>query len=166
MESVIIYIIGVSGSGKTTIGRKLSAGSGIPFFDGDDFHSEHNKEKMKGGQPLDDEDRKDWLGSLNQLANEQAKEHGAIIACSALKEKYRKILSENVKVPLHWVFLKGSHALISERMMGRKDHFMPPGLLQSQLQTLETPGYGIVIDITGNQEAIVESIMEELKLRP
>ena len=90
----IIYIIGVSGTGKTTTGKLLSQKTGIPFFDADDYHSAANKEKMKAGHPLNDDDRKEWLQEINKLALEQTKLQGAIIACSALKEKYRVVLSE------------------------------------------------------------------------
>src|SRR5262245_57577181 len=101
----IIYIMGVSGSGKTTVGKLLSQKTNIPFFDADDFHSEANRLKMKNGIPLNDEDRKEWLQQLNTLARRQAGDKGAIIACSALKEKYRAILSEDINQPL-WVFLQ------------------------------------------------------------
>ncbi|MEI9912960.1 MAG: gluconokinase [Bacteroidota bacterium] len=89
MRKFIIYIMGVSGSGKTTIGQRLSSETGIPFFDADDFHSNANKEKMRAGQPLSDDDRSDWLITIHQLAKKEAAGNGAIIACSALKEKYR-----------------------------------------------------------------------------
>ena len=88
--------MGVSGSGKTTIGKMLSGRTGIPFFDGDDFHPPSNKEKMKSGHPLNDEDRQVWLQKLNLLAVAQSNGNGAIIACSALKEKYRVLLSSGV----------------------------------------------------------------------
>ena len=113
--------MGVSGSGKTTIGKLLSQKTGIPFFDGDDFHSAANKEKMKAGNPLTDADRLGWLQVLNRQAKEESVKGGAIIACSALKEKYRKLLSENLENPA-WVFLNGSFELISLRMKNRTGH--------------------------------------------
>ena len=119
MQNCIIYIMGVSGSGKTTIGKKLAAKIGLPFFDGDDFHPPSNKEKMTQGIPLTDEDRKDWLVKMNQAAKDQAKLTGAVIACSALKEKYRAILSSGITIPLYWVFLQGSFELIKKKN-GRK----------------------------------------------
>ena len=159
MAGSIIYIMGVSGSGKTTIGKKLSHATGIPFFDADDFHSNANKEKMKTGQPLNDDDRKNWLLSINQLAGEQAKKNGAIIACSALKEKYRALLAGGIQIPVHWVFLQGDYKQISGRMKTRKDHFMPDSLLQSQFETLETPDQAMVADISASPEKIVENII-------
>jgi len=96
----IIYIMGVSGSGKTTVGRLLSQQTGIPFFDGDDFHSAANKEKMNAGIPLTDEDRQGWLQQLHDLAEKESAGGGAIIACSALKEKYRQLLSAGLQTCL------------------------------------------------------------------
>ncbi len=156
--------MGVSGSGKTTIGVKLSAETGIPFFDGDDFHPAANKEKMKAGQPLNDSDRKDWLKNVNKLAYEQSKLNGAIIACSALKKKYRAALSAGIVIPVYWIMLQGSFELIEQRMKTRKDHFMPPSLLQSQFDTLEMPSNATVVDIRKNPGEIVEDIMTQLKL--
>lgn len=163
MTVSIIYIMGVSGSGKSSIGQKLAHKINIPFFDGDDFHSKANKEKMKAGHPLDDNDRKDWLLSINELAKQEADKRGAIIACSALKEKYRKTLSADIQVPVHWVLLQGDYALLSERLMHRKSHFMPPALLKSQLDTLEIPGYAILIDIRSGEDEIVENILQRLR---
>lgn len=164
MTPSIIYVMGVAGSGKTTIGQKLSVATGIPFFDADDFHPPANKEKMKSGQPLNDEDRKGWLTSINELAKEQSEKNGAIIACSALKEKYRTALSSGIKVPVHWVLLQGSFEMIQERMKARKEHFMPASLLQSQFDTLETPGNAIVMDIKTGPDEIVADILRKIKL--
>ena len=154
--------MGVSGSGKTTIGQLLSEKTGIPFFDGDDFHSAANKEKMKAGSPLTDADRQGWLQSLNKLAIEESVKQGAIIACSALKEKYRKLLSENLDDP-DWVFLKGSFELISHRIKNRTGHFMPPVLLQSQFDTLELPHSAIIVQIENEPEEITDNIIQLLK---
>lgn len=163
-QSSIVYVMGVSGSGKTTIAHKLSAATGIPFFDGDDFHPPANKEKMKAGQPLNDEDRKEWLVTLNALAKSQSQQKGAIIACSALKEKYRRVLSEKIEAPVYWVLLQGSFELIQQRMESRKDHFMPPALLQSQFDTLEAPANAIVVDIKEDPEVIAADILRQIKL--
>jgi carbohydrate kinase (thermoresistant glucokinase family) len=162
MTVSIIYIMGVSGSGKTTIGMELSRRTHVPFFDADDFHPAANKDKMKAGQPLTDEDRQGWLLRLNELAREQAGLKGAIIACSALKEKYRKLLANNISIPVHWVFLQGDYSLISERMTKRKDHYMPASLLRSQFETLEPPADAIVIDIKHEPVEIVEMILQQL----
>jgi len=159
MRPAVIYVIGVSGSGKTTIGKRLSAKMKIPFFDADDFHSPANKEKMKTGRPLTDDDRADWLASLNALAQKQMKTTGAIIACSALKEKYRKVLSEGISVPLFWIFLQGGYDLIRKRMESRTDHFMPPAMLSSQFDALEIPEECMTFDVSKNPDEIVEAII-------
>jgi gluconokinase len=162
MGPLIIYIMGVSGSGKTTVGKKLSGELGFPFFDADDFHSEANKDKMKTGLPLNDDDRAEWLITINEHARRQ--KNGAVIACSALKEKYRKILSEGITLPLYWIFLKGSYELIRKRMEARKDHYMPPALLTSQFEALEIPQQSIAVDISKNANKIVEEIISQIKL--
>jgi carbohydrate kinase (thermoresistant glucokinase family) len=156
--------MGVSGSGKTTIGETLSAQTGIPFFDADDFHPIANREKLKAGQPLNDEDRQDWLFLIRAMALRQAKKEGAIIACSALKEKYRELLTEDIMAPVHWVFLQGDYDLIMGRLKERKNHFMPPSLLQSQFDTLEKPENALVIDISFTPAEIVAKIRKELTL--
>lgn len=161
----IIYIMGVSGSGKTTVGRLLSQKTGIPFFDGDDFHAAASKEKMKAGIPLTDEDRVDWLLQLNALAQKESNKNGAIIACSALKEKYRQRLTTNLRKPV-WVFLNGSLTLIAERLTSRSGHFMPASLLQSQFDALEIPQHAFTVDIEANPELIAEQIETFLKKQP
>ncbi|MGI8582046.1 MAG: gluconokinase [Chitinophagaceae bacterium] len=153
----IIYIMGVAGSGKTTIGKALSFKTGIPFFDGDDFHPPSNKEKMKAGHPLTDDDRQHWLQRLHTLAVEHSGLKGAVIACSALKEKYRVILSSGVQQNI-WIFLQGDFELIFERMK-KRDHFMPVQLLHSQFDTLEIPQSAFTIDIKNDPDKIVELII-------
>ena len=161
MQGRIIYIMGVSGSGKTTVGRLLSQKINIPFYDADDFHPQANKEKMKAGQALNDEDRKEWLQQLNTLAVEQQYYNGAIIACSALKEKYRAVLNKGIKQPA-WIFLQGSHDKILERMKKREAHFMPATLLQSQFDSLEIPAAAFCISIEKEPEVMLQLIMEYL----
>jgi carbohydrate kinase (thermoresistant glucokinase family) len=165
MQNCIIYIMGVSGSGKTTIGKKLAAKMGVPFFDGDDFHSPANKEKMKRSIPLTDEDRQGWLTAMNNTAKDQARKTGAVFACSALKEKYRTILSSGITIPLYWVFLQGSFELIKKRMEERKDHFMPAGLLSSQFDALQIPDNCITIDISNSPDVIVEMILSQIEAK-
>ena len=160
----IIYIMGVSGSGKTTVGKKLSETTGIPFFDADDFHSVANKNKMNAGHPLNDDDRKEWLQNINEKAKEEAEKKGAIIACSALKENYRKVLASEITCPVYWVFLQGDFNLIHERISDRKGHFMPAGLLQSQFEILEVPADGIPIDVGKDPGEIVNIILYRLNL--
>lgn len=163
MSSAEIYIImGVSGSGKTTIGVQLARQTGLPFFDGDDFHSAANKDKMRQGIPLTDEDRLTWLDALHSLMVKYSQESGAIIACSALKERYRQILAKEVKGTVHWVVLKGNYDLIHQRMMMRKDHYMPAGLLQSQFEAMEYPAYGLHFEIEDNPQKIVKEILDQV----
>jgi len=154
--------MGVSGTGKSTIGKLLSQKLDVPFFDGDDFHPERNILKMKSGQPLTDEDRKDWLLALNELAKTQQKSNGGIIACSALKQVYRDMLNAELDPSLVFIFLEGSFELISSRMQARKDHFMPVDLLRSQFDTLEVPEDAIYADISKSPDRIVGDIIQEL----
>jgi carbohydrate kinase (thermoresistant glucokinase family) len=154
----IIYIMGVSGSGKTTTGLLLSTKTGIPFFDADDFHSEANKAKMKAGHALNDNDRQDWLITLNELAQKQQLTSGAIIACSALKEKYRNTLAADLAKPI-WIFLQGSFSEIQNRLQNRSNHYMPPTLLQSQFDTLEIPEGVYTANINDSPDEIVAKIL-------
>ncbi len=158
MPPHIIYIMGVSGAGKTTIGKLLSARTGIPFFDADDFHSTANKEKMKAGIPLTDDDRKEWLLQLSHLAHKQSIERGAIIACSALKEKYRTVLTTDIN-PI-WIFLQGTYQQLYDRIINRQDHYMPVNLLASQLEALEIPTDALIINIMQQPQEIVATIIK------
>lgn len=163
-DSPVIYIMGVSGSGKTTIGQKLSQLTGLSFYDADDFHSVDNKSKMKSGQALDDLDRKEWLENVHLLAEQASRQKGAIIACSALKTAYRQQLVRGIDSSVHWIFLEGDYGLILERMKARKDHFMPPALLRSQFDTLEKPTDALAIDIGQDPDEIVKLIIRTLAL--
>ncbi|MDZ4681697.1 MAG: gluconokinase [Saprospiraceae bacterium] len=156
----IIFVMGVSGSGKTTIGKLLSERSGLPFFDGDDFHSVENIEKMQSGKPLDDSDRLGWLHAINQAANAAAQQNGGIFACSALKISYRRLLENGIESRIAWVFLDGDFELIRQRLAQRKAHFMPPGLLKSQFEALERPEDAIIADLNRSPEAIVDQLMD------
>ncbi|MBP7801339.1 MAG: NADP-dependent phosphogluconate dehydrogenase [Saprospiraceae bacterium] len=161
---MIYFVMGVSGSGKTTIAQRLSELKNIPLFDADDFHSTENKAKMSAGQPLNDEDRKGWLDTLNKLAIKQSHADGAVIACSALKESYRKILTQRVPVDVRWIVLMGGFELIHQRMTARVDHFMPAGLLTSQLESMEYPPYGIHIDISHSPSGMMDLILHNESL--
>ncbi len=153
--------MGVAGSGKTTIGKLLHQKTNIPFFDADDFHPQANKEKMKAGYALNDEDRAAWLQQMNSVAQQQTQLNGAIIACSALKGKYRSVLSNGITKPA-WFFLQGSYEMIYERMKKRSQHFMPASLLQSQFESLEIPVDAFSISIEKEPEEIVEIIYSYL----
>jgi gluconokinase len=155
----IYFIMGVSGCGKSTIGNLLSDELKIPFYDGDDYHSETNVKKMASGQPLTDDDRMDWLLSLNEIALNR-REKGAIIGCSALKESYRKILENNLENDVSWIYLSGSFDEVMSRLNQRKGHFMPAALLKSQFETLEIPGNAIKVSINQSAGQIVKRILE------
>lgn len=154
--------MGVSGTGKTTIGKLLSEKLKYPFFDGDDYHPEENVKKMKAGTPLNDDDRKGWLIRLNQLALEH-KKSGAVIACSALRKNYRGLLRAGMGNKIKFIFLKGSFELIKSRLENREGHFMPLGLLQSQFDTLETPSKALSVSVEDSPSEIVEDIVRQLK---
>jgi 6-phosphogluconate dehydrogenase len=157
-----IIIMGVSGSGKTTIGKLLAKKNQLPFFDGDDFHSKENIEKMASGKPLNDEDRKDWLLELNRLIQENVNAKGCVIACSSLKKSYRDILSANVPNNVKFIFLQGSYSEIISRIESRKNHFIPSSLLKSQFETLEIPQNAYCISIMQNPEEMLTNIQNEI----
>ncbi|MFM1879555.1 MAG: hypothetical protein RLZZ241_2421 [Bacteroidota bacterium] len=156
-DSKIYIIMGVSASGKTTLGKVLAAKLNLQFLDGDDFHPPENIAKMSAGIPLQDSDRYIWLNRLN-LAAKANKNNGAVIACSALKESYRNILSEGFEAQIVWIVLHGTFEFVQARIQDRKDHFMPPGLLKSQFDTLELPPYGIHLPVTLSPEEMLREI--------
>lgn len=154
--------MGVSGCGKSTIGKMLAESLHYPFFDGDDYHLEANVKKMAEGHPLTDEDRFGWLATLNQLAKKHS-EKGAVITCSALKESYRALLARQLNATVRFVYLTGSFELIMQRLRQRKGHFMPPTLLKSQFETLEPPAGAIQVSIDENPQEIVAQILAGLQ---
>ena len=160
----VIILMGVAGSGKTTIGLRLSKILDWNFFDGDDFHSQENIEKMSQGIPLDDGDRRSWLASLNEVIRQQSHLGNSILlACSALKHDYRKQLLQN-NTGVVFIYLKGSYDLIFTRMKDRSDHYMDGGLLQSQFEDLEEPATAMVIEIDQDLNSIVDQILQNLDL--
>lgn len=160
MSNRVIFVIGVSGSGKSTIGQLLSDQTGIPFFDADDFHPSENIEKMKAGIPLNDDDRKPWLLAINQFCIDQLHSHDLIFACSALKETYRELLSKDIAKQCEWILLTGDEETIAARMALRGSHYMPVALLKSQIDTLEIPSYGKHLSIDEEPEVIVKKILD------
>jgi 6-phosphogluconate dehydrogenase len=158
----VIFVMGVSGCGKSTIGKLLAQDLNMAFFDGDDFHPEANITKMSSGQSLNDDDRQGWLETLNNLAKTQLINTSCVIVCSALKQKYRDILSSDIQNETKWVHLAGSFDQIFERVNSRADHFMPSELLKSQFDILEEPKNAIEIDISLTPEQIIKKIKQEL----
>jgi gluconokinase len=149
-----VVVMGVSGSGKSTVGALLAEKLGAPFVDGDLLHPESNVAKMAAGTPLNDGDRKPWLEAVGQRLADA--EESLVIACSALKKSYRDIIRA-ADPAARFVLLQGSRELLSERLAHRKGHFMPPTLLQSQLDTLEPldPNEcGVVLDISEKPEEL------------
>ena len=163
-KAVAIIVMGVSGCGKTSVGTGLSKATGLPFFDGDNFHSKKNIEKMAEGIPLDDEDRKEWLESLHIfLKTHLEKGESLILACSALKESYREILKQDHQDNIVLVYLRGNYDLIHNRMKQREGHYMKATMLRSQFDALEEPQDAFVIDIQKSISGIVEEILHLLK---
>ncbi len=162
----IVVLMGVAGSGKTTIGRHLAAELGWRFFDGDDFHSRENIAKMRAGTPLTDRDRAVWLAALAELIQMQiARAAPAVIACSALKQVYRDRLAQG-RPEVVFVYLKASDALLRRRLDERKGHFLASGLLASQLETLEEPCDAVTVDAAQAPPAIVDQVKRALAWSP
>ena len=160
---MIIIIIGVSGCGKTTIGKLLSQEIGLSFYDADDFHPQRNIEKMANNIPLTDDDRKSWLMDLSERIRQWCSNGGAILACSALKESYRTLLTSKIN-EVKFVYLSGSRELIKKRIENRRNHFMQLSLLESQFDTLEVPTYGLHITIDHSPEEIINYITSEFQI--
>ncbi len=163
---MFVVIMGVCGSGKTTVGRPLAECLGVPFLEGDEFHSPANIAKMSCGTALDDADRRPWLESMARaIAAAGARgEPGLVLACSALKRCYRDVLRRGNPV-LRFVYLTGDPALIARRLGERKGHYMPATLLESQLETLEEPAEvenACVVDIGQPLEDVVRAALAGL----
>jgi gluconokinase len=159
---MVVILMGVAGSGKTTVGRRLASQMGWNFYEGDDFHSSSNIEKMTRGVALNDSDRQPWLDALQQLiANLLRRAENAEIACSALKKIFRERLLLNEQVKL--VYLKGDFHLIEARLKARSGHFMAPELLREQFAILEEPEDAFHADVSQSVDDIVASIRDYLK---
>lgn len=155
-------VMGVSGCGKSTVGRHLADALGDEYVEGDAFHPPANVAKMAAGQPLDDDDRVEWLRALTgQIRSAREQGVGLVLSCSALKRSYRDVLRE-ADPALRFAHLNGPRKLIAERLSARKDHYMPPLLLDSQLAVLEPLGpdeQGIVLDIRHAPAQLVQQIL-------
>ena len=161
----VIFIMGVSGCGKSTVGQLLSKRLKVPFFDGDDFHPQSNVDKMSNGVPLNDEDRYGWLVTLNKLAKETLESNSCVIVCSALKQSYREILSTDIQNQTKWIHLAGSFDQILDRINKRENHYMQSNLLQSQFDILEQPVNALEIKIDLKPEDIVEIIAKKMEMK-
>jgi gluconokinase len=157
--------MGVSGSGKSTVGRLLAQELCWTFVEGDDFHAAANIEKMRHGIPLDDKDRQPWLDAIRHRL-EQAHQRGenVVLSCSALKHSYQHYLAQFAPESLRYIYLVGSEDLIRQRLARRTGHFMAPALLHSQFETLEPPEEALRVDITDSPAAIVAAIRNKTGL--
>jgi len=161
---MVIVVMGVTGSGKTTIGSLLARRLGSEFADADDFHSATNKEKMHKGIPLTDADRLPWLAAIHdQIAKWLALKKNVVLACSALKQSYRQLLWNGPEV--RFVYLKGGYALIAERLRARKGHFADEHILAGQFRDLEEPTDAATVSVDASPEEIADEICRRLDLR-
>jgi len=164
MKTRFFIVTGVSGCGKTSVGKALAQSLGWDFYDADDFHPPANVAKMASGIPLDDSDRAPWLAALHDLISFSLKaDKPGVLACSALKERYRQqLMDENEGVQI--VYLKGSYDLIWSRMENRTDHYMKPHMLKSQFDALEEPTNALTMDLAMSVDDIVEEIISIMSL--
>lgn len=159
---MIIVLMGVAGSGKTTVGRSLARALGCPFYDSDDFHSVEAKEKMAKGIGLTDADRQPWLAELvRRMKVWDTESPQTVLACSALKQSYRDQLAQGAS--LEWVYLKGSPDLIYQRLEERQGHYASTALLESQFEALEEPRKALVLDISESSENLVFSLLAHFR---
>jgi gluconokinase len=162
----LVIAMGVSSSGKTTVGELIAERLGVPFIEGDNYHPPKNIEKMSAGTPLTDEDRWPWLDAIGKAMHEAAERDGiAVGACSALKRAYRDRLVKAAGEPIVFIYLDGSFEAIDARMKARKNHFMPESLLRSQFATLEPPGQdenAIDLPIAKTPEEVTAVAMDRL----
>jgi gluconokinase len=162
---MIVVVMGVSGCGKSTVGRMIAERLGCAFRDGDEFHSDANRAKMHAGIPLNDDDRKPWLEAIRAYMDEMTSgSRSLVVACSALKQRYRDVL-RGPAGNAEFVYLKGDFELLHGRLSARKDHFFNPALLRSQFDALEEPTDAIVVDIALPPETLVQQATEQLQAR-
>ena len=155
---MIAVVMGVSGAGKTAVGEALARELGWRFIDADDYHPEANIAKMAAGEPLEDDDRWPWLDRLNAVMKEEKR---AVVACSALKERYRQRLARGIE-QIEWVWLKGDFELIHSRLLKRRHRYMPASLLESQFAALEPPAHAIAVEVSADLSACVSEILAML----
>jgi gluconokinase len=163
----LVVVMGVSGSGKSTVGAALAQRLRVPFVDGDDLHPPANIAKMSAGHPLDDHDRHPWLEAIGEWLGAHA-EHGGVVSCSALKRKYRDQLRHHAR-RVEFVHLDGTREVIAARQATRPGHFMPASLLTSQFATLEPLApdeRGLVIDVAQPVDVIVQEYVDRAVASP
>jgi gluconokinase len=168
IRPVVVVVMGVSGSGKSTVAALLAAALGCQFQEGDDLHPRANVEKMRGGKPLTDADRMPWLRKIaEEIDGWRARGECGVVTCSALKRSYRDIIIGD-RHDVELVYMKGSRELIHQRMIARHEHFMPVALLDSQFATLEEPTpdeHPIIADVSGRPADIAHEIVRQLEDR-
>ncbi len=156
---MVIIVMGVSGSGKSTIGVRIALALDLPFVEGDDFHPKANRDKMAAGIPLDDDDRAPWLEALAEVLAKAEADRGCVLACSSLKQAYRDTLGSRLSAKPTIVYLHASKQLLAERLAERQGHFFPVRLLDSQLDTLERPTDALELDLRkGVDELVAEAV--------
>ncbi len=160
---MVIVLMGVSGSGKSTVGKELAGRLGWTYVEGDDFHPPANVEKMHAGMPLTDDDRKPWLAALRERMDLGASRgENIVLACSALKHAYQDYLQQHDPAHIHYVYLEGTEEMIRQRLASRAGHFMNPNLLHSQFEALEPPTHAVRIPIWETPEEAAEEIRQKL----
>jgi gluconokinase len=164
---MFIIFMGVTGAGKSTVGKRFAEATGAAFFDADDYHSASSVAKLRAGQPLTDADRDPWLDRLAELIqNIGTTKHDAVLACSALKASYRTRLraaAEKAGIKIVFVHLRVTRETAAQRLRERKDHFMSPNLVESQFATLEIPDDAIAVDAELDPDILVEQIVKAIR---
>jgi gluconokinase len=161
----IVVVMGVAGSGKTTVGTMLAEAMHCAYLEGDALHSPTNVETMSRGIPLTDADRAPWLAAIHaRLLDSFRQGKSLVVGCSALKRSYRTVLADGI--PITWVYLKGSAALIRSRLQHRSGHYMKADMLASQFEALEEPSDALIVDVSQSPAVIVEQILTRLRRPP
>lgn len=159
----VFVLMGVSGAGKSTVGRRVAEELAFTFIDGDDFHPRVNVDRMAAGTPLTDEDRAPWIEALTTGINARQPSRDVIVACSALTKFVRDLLRESVTGPLHFILLTADPAIIQQRLTQRPPHFMKPSMLGSQLAALQWPSDAIVIDVARPFDAVCTDVIARIR---
>ena len=163
----VVVLMGPSGAGKTTVGREVARRLGWEFADADGFHSAEALRKMSSGVPLDDADREPWLARLREEIHARASGSDTVLACSALKDRYRRALAGDNPGDIEFVYLRAGRDVLEHRLAGRKEHFFRPELLASQLEALEEPQNALVVDASAPVDAVAGTIVAALEsVRP